>query len=964
MQSWTHHSTRCLFCQFRQSISHSRLNTGSRVRLHREFTSLSTISRNESRRHSTEDRVKDFDKRVRQHEKHIKARRSSESRLVPLGAKDSPRRPFRGGAPVSNSDHRGEPLQSLDMDVKKSMAVVKSRLSIVTPAKDDAPPQPAPIQILDPDGTLWSAFRDHVLTAPTRITGKSDATATDLWNRLTAARFKSKADLDSEIHFEFLDFAFKSIKRAPESESGLTVDLRYPTEWYSAARKQQRVIHLHVGPTNSGKTYNALKRLQETRNGFYAGPLRLLAHEVYSRFRANGIPCDLVTGDDVRLDDDFDTMVYASTVEMIKLSAPVEVAVIDEIQMMGEIDRGWAWTRAFLGTNAKEVHLCGETRVVPLIRELSASMGDTLHIHHYERLNPLRTANKSLRGNLKSLRKGDCIVAFSIMQIHALRKQIEVETGRRCAIVYGSLPPETRAEQADLFNNPDNDYDFLVASDAIGMGLNLSIKRIIFNSVHKFDGIKRVQLTVPQIKQIAGRAGRYRSAHDDKTRAANPLAATKTKTEENIGLVTCLDEADLPIIESALRAEAPPLRRAGIIPPAEFLEQYSRNLPISVPFEYLLRKVSAAATLHPRFFQCDLRNRLFLARIIDDVKGLTIEQRVNITAAPSSRNNPMLTKCFRAMAKAIAEHRSVDITELREIPLELLAQTPTADRSYLEALESLHSCLIQFLWLGYRFMQNLRDRDMATHAKTLVEQRINWTLRAFSANPKLRQRLKQIQMQQEHLVEESFTTGPVTPGEAQSAKTEAQAYQPAEAYEAEAVAEAEAEAAAAAAQGFDDVHPQLGEFGNGEAGLDIGPGTFGPPEGQVQQNAHRTRITTGESTDDIFAGDSILDIAHPNPAYPEDSPQPSDESQQEMWAGDSVSEPVLTLSDAREIDAEVENQPDANHNSADEVIQSHNSARALGEAPTAKVVGAESLDPNALSEEIREDGRLRGAAGQ
>src|SRR5271168_4932648 len=128
-------------------------------------------------------------------------------------------------------------------------------------------------------------------------------------------------------------------------------------------------------------------------------------------------------------------------------------------------------------------------------------MGDKLHVHEYKRLNSLRAMSRSLQGNLKNLRKGDCIVCFSVVQIHAMKKQIELDTGRRVAIVYGSLPPETRAHQAELFNEPDNEYDILVASDAIGMGLNLSIKRIIFESVWKKIGPDRVRLTIPEVKQ-------------------------------------------------------------------------------------------------------------------------------------------------------------------------------------------------------------------------------------------------------------------------------------------------------------------------------------------------------------------------------------------------------------------------------------------------------------------------------
>lgn len=251
------------------------------------------------------------------------------------------------------------------------------------------------------------------------------------------------------------------------------VDMRYPAEWYPRARAMQRTIHLHVGPTNSGKTYHALKRLEQCQRGFYAGPLRLLAQEVYSRFKAQGIECALITGDEVRLPDNAYPRITSNTVEMVSLSKDYDVGVIDEIQMIADPRRGWAWTRALLGTRVSELHLCGETRTVPLIKELVALTGDVLHIHNYERLNPLKVEDESLRGDLRKLKKGDCLVSFSRVNIHTLKNDIEKATGRRAAIVYGSLPAEIRTQQANLFNDPDNDYDFLVASDAIGMGLNL-----------------------------------------------------------------------------------------------------------------------------------------------------------------------------------------------------------------------------------------------------------------------------------------------------------------------------------------------------------------------------------------------------------------------------------------------------------------------------------------------------------
>lgn len=255
-------------------------------------------------------------------------------------------------------------------------------------------------------------------------------------------------------------------------EQKKVADLRYPAEWYPHARAKRRTIHLHVGPTNSGKTYRALKRLEEAQRGFYAGPLRLLAQEVYSRFTSEGISCGLVTGDEVRIPDT-SPRILSNTVEMVNLSQEFEVGVIDEIQMIADPDRGWAWTRAFMGTRVQELHVCGETRAVPLIKELVTLTGDDLKIHRYERLNPLKAESTSLGNDFKKLRKGDCVVSFSRLGIHALKNQIEKVTGKRAAIIYGGLPAEIRTQQANLFNDPYNDYDFLVASDAIGMGLNL-----------------------------------------------------------------------------------------------------------------------------------------------------------------------------------------------------------------------------------------------------------------------------------------------------------------------------------------------------------------------------------------------------------------------------------------------------------------------------------------------------------
>jgi ATP-dependent RNA helicase SUPV3L1/SUV3 len=258
-------------------------------------------------------------------------------------------------------------------------------------------------------------------------------------------------------------------------------DLRYLLEDFRETRQLQRHFHLHIGPTNSGKTYNALKALAAANTGAYAGPLRLLAHEVWERLNRGtvggleqGRECNLLTGEERRVVS-LEAGLMSCTVEMLPLEQELDVVVVDEIQMIGDPHRGAAWTTAIMGVAAKEIHLCGEETVVGVVTQLVEAMGDRITTHRYERLTPLSIADKSLEGDLGRIEDGDCIVSFSRSGIFATKKAIEQKTGKRCAVVYGALPPETRSEQAKLFNEQGNGVNVMVASDAVGMGLNLYV---------------------------------------------------------------------------------------------------------------------------------------------------------------------------------------------------------------------------------------------------------------------------------------------------------------------------------------------------------------------------------------------------------------------------------------------------------------------------------------------------------
>ena len=557
-------------------------------------------------------------------------------------------------------------------------------------------------------------------------------------------------------------------------------DLRYPSEWFPATRRQPRTIHLHVGPTNSGKTYHALQRLEQAESGIYAGPLRLLAHEVYTRMNAKGKTCALVTGEERRManaeNGEFGALA-ACTVEMMPLNRQVDVAVIDEIQMIGNAERGWAWTQAFLGVRAKEVHVCGEERTVPLVQEICASLGEKLHIHHYQRLSPLEMEGSSLNGKLSDLRKGDCIVSFSVMGIHALRRQIERETGKKVATVYGSLPPETRAQQARLFNDLDNDYDYLVASDAVGMGLNLAIKRIIFEASNKYDGVSRKTLAVADIKQIAGRAGRYRIATEQakedqqdskepdmaseelaaaKGEAAppadvedqyqpfhvSPPASTTPKAEETKGLITTLENFDYPVVRAAMSASPEPIRSAGLFPPAPILERFASYFPPYTPFSYILTRLHELSQMHPRFHLCGLRDQVWIADLIEPVKGLTIADRNIICSCPASMTDKELwISLMPAYASCIAEQTGGAIYDIEALPLEILEADVSASRQYLRELEQLHKGIVAYLWLSYRFAGVFNTRSLAFHINGLAEAKIEEVLSKFSFTEAMRRKL-------------------------------------------------------------------------------------------------------------------------------------------------------------------------------------------------------------------------------
>lgn len=307
--------------------------------------------------------------------------------------------------------------------------------------------------------------------------------------------------------FEICKRSIKGLIRSyTESEiKNQIIDLvptRPEMEFPKALLMKRRFI-LHIGPTNCGKTYQALERLREARNGVYLGPLRLLALEVYEKMNELQIPCTMLTGEERIYEEN--SRITSSTVEMLDMDQQYDIAVIDECQMIADSDRGYSWTRAILGVQAEEVHLCMSPAAENAVLHLIRLCGDEYEIRKYERKTSLICSPEAFRFP-EDVKQGDALVVFTKRAVLDIAGRLE-KMGIRASVIYGSLPPEIRRRQIRMFSG--HETDVVVATDAIGMGLNLPVRRIVFVHTSKFDGKNTRPLLAAEIKQIGGRAGRF-----------------------------------------------------------------------------------------------------------------------------------------------------------------------------------------------------------------------------------------------------------------------------------------------------------------------------------------------------------------------------------------------------------------------------------------------------------------------
>ncbi|KAF8626252.1 hypothetical protein AX15_004930 [Amanita polypyramis BW_CC] len=619
---------------------------------------------------------------------------------------------------------------------------------------------------------------------------------------------------------------------------------QYPAEEFPRARRMVRRIIMHVGPTNSGKTHHALRALAAARTGVYAGPLRLLAHEIWERlnlgeiaplgiddtasqlstdsrdpnkfpdyfndhpsliraFRmskrgnlAYGRPCNMITGEEQKVVSD-SAPLTSCTVEMLSMTKPHDVAVVDEIQMISDPERGAGWTSAVLGLCAREIHLCGEETAVPVVQALLRETGDELVVRKYERLTPLIVEENSLEGAYGKVQKGDCVVAFSRSGIFGIKNKIERRTGMRCAVVYGKLPPEVRSEQARLFNDPNSGYDVIIGSDAIGMGLNLKIRRIIFDSIAKWREGSVKPLATSQVKQIAGRAGRYGLLQH-----SSPSGKCKTPTSSPAGYATTLHQSDLSYLRQALAAPLQSLRYARLGVRTDTFASLAHVLPrgastftiyeahvyvgrIGANYRYAMPDISVLKGAcdmvdedggevvrreEKGYKQVDsltaVLDQLGMAAKIDSPGCLTIEDRIMFCLAPVAWRDPRCQSVMRRLVRMYRETLEVDLDaaikgfsfmealegmeSLTNKKRRVFAGKSSEQRSEgdeeigkinqttLSLLETFHKVLAVYVWMNHRNPASWCNREEVGDLKLRVENALDQCLEGLSREPKAR----------------------------------------------------------------------------------------------------------------------------------------------------------------------------------------------------------------------------------
>ena len=495
-----------------------------------------------------------------------------------------------------------------------------------------------------------------------------------------------------------------SARRRHEQEVVGALTLGRWVSSFAEARGMRRRIIALLGPTNSGKSHAAFDLLAATDRGAYLAPLRLLAWEGVERLAERGIAASLLTGEERRIVPG--ARHVCATVEMADMGTAVDLAVVDEIQMLADEDRGWAWTQALVGLPARTLVVAGAPEAEPLIRRLAAVTGETVEVRRFERLLPLTFLDRPVP--LDETEPGDAVICFSRRDAFALREAL-LACKRQPAMVYGALGPEVRRAEAERFRS--GEAPVLVATDAVGMGLNLPIRRILFAATTKYGGLG------PQlIRQISGRAGRF---------GLYPKGFVGVLIGEDPGPIRHALEHEVPALAGSLRV----LPREG-----QLLEMGQR-----LGNATLLRVLTAVAE---RFrwpasgFELGRLDDAIAIAEITTAARLPLREALGYLGCPADLRDRRTAQKLLAWARRHAHGLTVP-APLQ--PPKRFDHAVAEDPAELFEVERASRELTAYVWLAQKWPEIYREADAARQIQARLDAHIERSLRA-SAGARLRKR--------------------------------------------------------------------------------------------------------------------------------------------------------------------------------------------------------------------------------
>lgn len=448
---------------------------------------------------------------------------------------------------------------------------------------------------------------------------------------------------------------------------------------YPLARSLNRKLKFFVGPTNSGKTYNAMKELKTAHSGLYLAPLRLLALEGYEDLKSENIDVSLITGEEQIINED--SAHVCSTIEMIDFNLDVDVAIIDEIQMLDDIDRGWAWVNAIIGCPAKTIIMTGSVNALEAVRRIATYLGEELEVVKHQRKTPLKVLPRHTA--LEYLEPGTALIAFSRKDVLQLKQKLQKKY--KVSVIYGNLSPEVRRDEAQRFR--DGTSEILIATDAIAMGLNLPIKNILFTTDTKFDGISRRKINVNEIVQIAGRAGRYKIFDAGFLGATRRDVLDHIKEEFEQPIKTIKPPFSVKINNDQLEALASHIKTNSL---TKVLKFFKDNMVFDGPF-----------------IAANISSMIETSKIVDKRENLSLEDKYLLAQAPITTKSMIILQAYEAYIAAVIKKRVCRYKPSITLPKKAITQKD------LLLVEDEVKKISLYLWLSYKFPDLFPDYDKA-----------------------------------------------------------------------------------------------------------------------------------------------------------------------------------------------------------------------------------------------------------